>query len=95
MPSIPASRSSLSSTVSPPTLSPLTEVARYATTDARVTISLLEAFAGAAGTSIREGAGPRHRVLADLAQAALSHAETRHDRRRIAAVLARVEGDDN
>lgn len=76
-------------------LEPLTEIASHATTDARVTISLLEVLAGAAGTSIRVGAVPQHRVFVDLArdlaQPALAHAETNHDRSRLEAVLTCVE----
>jgi len=76
-------------------LEPLTEIARYATKDARVTITLLDALAGAARTSVQVGAMARHRELADLAhdlaQPALAAAETSHDRSRLEAVLARVE----
>lgn len=65
-------------------LEPLTEIARYARTDPRVTKALLEALSAAARTSERVGAVHRHRMLAefvrDLSGPAMANTATQHDR---------------
>ena len=78
-------------------LEPLAEIARYATTDARVTESMVEVLVAAARTSREFGAADRCRqpvVLAEnLTGPALGDAATDLDRQAILAAVERCRDD--